>query len=53
MSPYDAPDSQKPQRAVQPCDHCGLDDEPVHPVQTGGGFLILCACCRAEVVGGS
>jgi len=53
MSPYDAPDTGNPRKAVQPCDHCGADDEPVHPVQTGGGFLVLCTNCRAEVVGGS
>jgi hypothetical protein len=39
--------------AVQPCEHCGTEDEPVHAVPTGDGFLILCADCRAFVVGGS
>jgi hypothetical protein len=53
MSPYDAPDSDRPQTGSHPCEHCGVDDEPTHPVNTGGGFLTLCASCRAEVVGGS
>jgi hypothetical protein len=52
MSPYDA---ERPQesKAYHPCEHCGVDDEPTHPVQTGGGFLTLCASCRGEVAGGS
>jgi hypothetical protein len=53
MSPYDAPDSRKPDKAVEPCEHCGRDDEPVHPVHSGAGILILCSSCRSEVVGGS
>jgi len=40
-------------KTPHPCDHCGVDDEPVHAVQTGDGFLILCETCRAEAVGGS
>ncbi len=40
-------------RNPHPCDHCGVDDEPTHAVQTGDGFLIVCADCRASVVGGS
>jgi len=51
--PYDHPYTNTPQKVARPCDHCGADDEPVHPVQTGDGFLILCAACRAEAVGGS
>ena len=53
MSPYDAPDDQKPKETIHPCEHCGADDEPTHPVMSGGGILTLCAACRAEVVGGS
>lgn len=52
--PYEIPKTDRPQqKAVQPCDLCGQDDEPVHAVQTGDGFLILCEACRAESVGGS
>lgn len=54
MSPYDAPkEERRSQQPVHPCEHCGADDEPTHPVMTGGGILTLCATCRAEVVGGS
>ena len=53
MSPYDASHTGEPKKAVEPCEHCGRDDEPVHPVHSGGGILVLCASCRAEVVGGS
>ncbi|HUJ79216.1 MAG TPA: hypothetical protein VLY45_02745 [Nitrospiria bacterium] len=54
MSPYDAPDREGTQeQQYHPCEHCGIDDEPTHPVQTGGGILTLCALCRSEVVGGS
>jgi len=54
MPPYDAPDEQRnADRQYHPCEHCGIDDEPTHPVQTGGGILTLCAQCRSEVVGGS
>ena len=41
------------EKAAYVCEHCGQDDEPTHAVQSGGGFLTLCASCRAEVVGGS
>ncbi len=53
MSPYDAPDEVKKDRPIHPCEHCGQDDDPTHPVMSGGGILTLCAQCRAEVVGGS
>jgi len=53
MSPYDAPNSGDSRKTIHPCEHCGTDDEPTHPVQTGGGFLVLCATCRLEVIGGS
>ena len=54
MPPYDAPDEpNKPDQQYHACEHCGIDDEPTHPVQTGGGILTLCAQCRSEVVGGS
>jgi len=54
MSPYDTPDEQrKSEQQYHPCEHCNIDDEPTHPVQTGGGILTLCAQCRSEVVGGS
>jgi hypothetical protein len=54
MSPYDAPKEQlPPEPKYHPCEHCGVDDEPTHPVQSGGGILTLCAQCRSEVVGGS
>jgi hypothetical protein len=52
MSPYDAEQPQE-HKTFHPCEHCGVDDEPTHPVQTGGGFLTLCASCRGEVAGGS
>jgi hypothetical protein len=54
MSPYDAPkEHQPPEPKYHPCEHCGVDDEPTHPVMSGGGILTLCAQCRSEVVGGS
>jgi hypothetical protein len=54
MCPYDAPEEQRtPNQTYHPCEHCGVDDEPTHPVQSGGGILTLCAQCRSEVVGGS
>jgi len=54
MSPYDAPKEQHPpDQKYHPCEHCGQDDEPTHPIMSGGGILTLCAQCRAEVVGGS
>ncbi len=51
--PYEPVDEEKSYKSVQPCDLCSMDDEPVHAVQTGDGFVIVCASCRAEVVGGS
>jgi len=54
MSPYDTPKEQHPpDKKYHPCEHCNMDDEPTHPVMTGGGILTLCATCRADVVGGS
>jgi hypothetical protein len=54
MSPYDAPKEQhSPGQKYHPCEHCNADDEPTHPVMSGGGILTLCAQCRSEVVGGS
>jgi len=40
-------------KSTHPCDHCGAEDQPVDPVETGDGFLILCEACRVEAVGGS
>ncbi len=45
--------SESHNNASHPCDHCGIDDEPTHAIQTGDGFLILCEACRAEAIGGS
>lgn len=43
----------EPFKSAHSCDHCGADDTPVHAVETGDGFLILCEMCRTEVGGGS
>jgi hypothetical protein len=51
--PYGQEKTDEPYKSPHPCDLCGADDEPVHAVETGDGFLTLCVTCRSEAAGGS